>query len=207
VTLFVSFDPGVVPRFLAPDDAGALPSCCTAVLQDESGRVGFERDKDGEVLRALLGSAAVIEASNQPRWALLEEKSVSTRRLAMLGRVVVAGSFPGPQLLEQLNLVTSNQARKKKNEIFLRNGRPATPVLPTLLDNWIAGDGRVSLSAMRWLAAQCKQLSMWSSMNGGYTGRFLSWSQDDLLALVQNVEVAAGVRAVQVAHEADLPAW
>lgn len=207
MTLVVSLDPGVLPRFLAPDDAGVLPSCCTAVLQDESGRVGFESDKGGEVLRAFLGSAAVMEASNQPRWALLEEKSVSTRRLATLGRIVVAGSFPGPQLLEQLNLVTSNQLRKKKNEILLRNGRPAAPVLPTLFDNWISGDGRVSLSSIRWLAAQCKQLSMWSSMNGGYTGRFLSWSQGDLLALVKHVEVAAGVRAVQVAHEADLPAW
>lgn len=207
MNLIVTLDPSVLSRLLIVDRDQPLPCCATVVIQDESGRVGFDLDASGDVLRAILGRPLAIEVRDRPRWAVLDEQSIDIRALSAIGSEVVACSAPEPALIEGLTVLLTNASAAKTNEMFARHGRPLAPLKPTLWDHWVDEQKRVRLSALRWMAEHCKAVSHWSPVDGWYTARIFGWSEQEVLAPVLEAQARTRVRVTRVEHEADLPTW
>jgi hypothetical protein len=205
--LFVYEDASCSRVCADPDSQATTLHCAIVVLQHSDGPLGFNRRNGAEAIKALSHDVVVIEWANSPEWFQLKMDAISSPALHSQFRRVVACSAPLPAVMQELQSVTLNKLRAKKNLILARHGKPQLPLSPTVFDDWIAPNGLVRRRSAIWMAERCHTLIVWSFSDWGLYASILGTSAEQVIEPVLRAARELNARTRQVQSESDLPSW
>jgi hypothetical protein len=194
-------------RVIAPDGTDVPLWCTTVVLRHDSGFVGFNDEEGTPAMRALVHDAVVVEQANAPGWSSTLSPRLSSKAMHSAFRRAVSLSDPRPALMRELETVSTNNVRAKKNVILARHGKPLLPLTPTTFDDWLTADGRVRVRNAAWIAASCDLFAFWSFSDWGLYAQVLSNVADAALARISRAALDVQATMKQVATESELPSW
>jgi hypothetical protein len=191
---------------IADQDAAPL-QCATVVLQHPEGPVGFNKGLGDDAIKALVHDVVVIECANSPDWMRLRMDAVSSLVLHSQSARGVTCSMPRPDLIQELETVTSNKLQAKKNSILARHGKPYLPLSRTVFDDWIAPNGLLKGRAVRWLINSCQTVVLWRFSVWGMYASILARSSQEALRPVLQAGWTLRIAVEQVHSTSELPVW
>ena len=191
---------------IADKDAARL-QCATVVLQHPEGPVGFNKGQGDEAIKALVRDVVVIECTNSPDWMQLRMDTLS--RLVLHSQSVrsVTCSMPRPDLVKELETVTSNKLQAKKNSILARHAKPQIFLARTIFDDWITPNGLLVDGAVRWLIDSCQTVVLWRFSVWGMYASILARSSEEALEPVLQAGWTLRIAVEQVHSTSELPVW
>lgn len=181
--------------------------CATVVLGHSGGAVGFDRASGEDAIKAIIQDVVVVELANSPDWAAMDRGSISSKSLHSRFRRVVTCTSPSPELLLELQRVSSNKLIAKTNEVLARHGRPIRPVASTVFDDWILTGDRVRGSAITPIVDCCELVAFWSFSDWGLYARVVASTIENATGAVVRAGRLLGIPVKEVPTESGLPTW